>query len=259
MKNWHGPEAIVGHEMSRHAGSDLKASTYINPVLFIQNLPEVQGNTESCMVLTLRIPLDTDLCAVTVFAQSAPRRPRFFPALGLKINSDSADLIMAMNTPAAYGLYPHEVAPHEIIRNLNHAGFENGDICMMLSPAHPIATVVRDASILNPERRARASTAALIGWLSEFGAVVVPDAGVFINSQAFRHAFMGAKNALCGNSTTLVALGFPEDRAKRFEDALRQAGVLVYVSCPESEKANWAVELLQCMGAREAATLASQE
>jgi hypothetical protein len=118
-----------------------------------------------------------------------------------------------MNKPAAYGLYNHNVAPHEIVCALNQAGFGNEDICMILSPAHPIATVVRDANILNPEREARTVTAALIGWLSEFGAVVVPNTSVFIRSQAFCHALMGAKEGavLCGNSTTFVALGFPEE------------------------------------------------
>jgi hypothetical protein len=169
---------------------------------------------------------------------------------------------MNMNRPAAYGLYSQDAAPHEIVRTLNQAGFGNEDICIMLSPAHPIAAVVRDASILNPEREARAATAALIGWLSEFGAVVVPNTSVFIRSQAFCHALMGAKDgmALCGNWTTLVALGFPEDQAERFEDELRlEAGVLVYVSCAESAKTGWAVELLQRMGARESASLASLE
>jgi hypothetical protein len=185
-----------------------------------------------------------------------------FPALdqGAFRNSDSGDLIMAMNKPAAYGLYPHDVAPREIVRTLNEAGFCKEDICMMLSPAHPIATVVRDARVPSPEREARAATTALIGWLSEFGAVVVPNTSVFIRSQAFCHALMGAKDgmALCGNSTTLKALGFPEDKAARLEAELRQAGVLIYVSCPESAETDWAVELLRRMGAREAASLAKE-
>jgi hypothetical protein len=167
---------------------------------------------------------------------------------------------MAMNQPAAYGLYLHDVAPHQIIRTLNQAGFYNENICVMFSPAHPISTILRDTRVVNPEPETIAATANLIGWLSEFGAVVVSNTGVFIRSQAFCHALMGAKDgmALCGNSATLEALGFPEDKAERFEDDLRQAGVLIYVSCPESAETDWAVELLQRMGAREAASLAKE-
>lgn len=79
---------------------------------------------------------------------------------------------------------------------------------------------------------------------------------LFIRSQAFFHALVVAidSSAQCGSSRSLAALGFPDNEAERFEQ-LRQLGVLIYVSCPESTKTNWVVELLQRTGAREAATL----
>lgn len=164
---------------------------------------------------------------------------------------------MSFPTPAAYGMYPHNAALNDVVLTLNQAGFVNEDICMMLSPTHPIAGLVREASFHNCERESGAVTAALIGWLSEFGAVMIPTVGFFIRSQAFFHALVSAQDApgLCGNSTTLLGLGFSEDDAQRFERQLRQAGVLVYVACPQSAKIDWAMELLRRTGAREAATL----
>jgi hypothetical protein len=164
---------------------------------------------------------------------------------------------MAMNAAAAYGIYSQDVSLTEIVRDLNQAGFDNEDICMMLSPAHPIASMVRDASVFNSEREADAATAGLIGWLSEFGAVLIPSVGFFIRSQAFFHALMVAREApaLCGNSRTLVGLGFSEEEAERFEDQLVDFGVLVYVSCAEGAKTGWAREVLRHTGAYEAATL----
>jgi hypothetical protein len=164
---------------------------------------------------------------------------------------------MTLNKPAVYGLYPHDAALPEIVRTLNDAGFGNQDICMMLSPTHPIATIVRDANILNEDREEAELTAECIGWLSEFGAVLIPTIGFFIRSRAFFQALLGAKHspALCGRSRSLAALGFQRDKAERFEDQLRRDGVLMYVSCPESDKTDWAVELLHRTGAREAATL----
>ena len=164
---------------------------------------------------------------------------------------------MAVSAAAAYGLYSHDVALSDIVRNLNQAGFENEDICMMLSPAHPIASIVREASLFNTEKETNAVTAGLIGWLSEFGAVLIPTAGFFIRSQAFFHALMTARDApaLCGNARTLVGLGFSREEAERFEDALGDLGVLVYVSCAEGAKTLWAREVLRHTGAHEAATL----
>jgi hypothetical protein len=159
---------------------------------------------------------------------------------------------MATNAAAAYGLYSRDVALTDIVRNLNQAGFENEDICMMLSPAHPIASIVRDASLFNT-----AVTAGLIGWLSEFGAVLIPTVGFFIRSQVFFHALMVSRDspALCGNAKTLVGLGFSTEEAERFEDELGDLGVLVYVSCSENAKTLWAREVLRHTGAHEAATL----
>lgn len=164
---------------------------------------------------------------------------------------------MAVNTVAAYGIYSQDVALADIVRNLNQAGFDNEHICMMLSPTHPIAAIVRDASLFNTEREASAVTAGLIGWLSEFGAVMIPTVGFFIRSQAFLHALMVTRDtpALCGNARTLVGLGFSEDDAERFEDHIGELGVLVYVSCSEDAKTLWAREVLRHTGAQEAATL----
>jgi hypothetical protein len=71
------------------------------------------------------------------------------------------------------------------------------------------------------------------------------------------HALLEPKDsqAFCGNTSTLVGLGFAEDDAERYEHQLREVGVLVYVSCPESAKTNWAIELLRQTGASEAAML----
>src|SRR6266699_3587547 len=163
---------------------------------------------------------------------------------------------MPVHTPAAYGMYSHETPLNEVVRALNQAGFGNENICLMLAPTHPIATIVREASFLE-EREASAVTAGLIGWLSEFGAVVIPTVGFFIRSQAFFHALVVAKDApaLCGSTKTLVGLGFPENDAERFETQLREVGVMVYVSCAESAKTGWAREMLLRTGARETATL----
>jgi hypothetical protein len=81
---------------------------------------------------------------------------------------------MSVKGTAAYGMYPRNVALPEVVYALNRAGFENEDICMVLSPAHPVATMVRDAKILDAKSEESATSARLIGWFSEFGAVVIP-------------------------------------------------------------------------------------
>jgi len=164
---------------------------------------------------------------------------------------------MTVNGAAAYGMYPRSVALADIVCALNRAGFENEDICMVLSPAHPAATVVRDAKIVNAEREESTVSAHMIDWFSKFGAVVIPTVGFFIRSKAFFHALVIEQNfpTLSQGSRTLAGLGFSTPEAKRLGHQLSDVGALVYVSCPESAKAEWATELLRRTGANEAASL----
>lgn len=161
---------------------------------------------------------------------------------------------------AAYGLYPDRVALNDVLRALGDAGFDKKSICMMLSPRHPIATIVRDSSSQPFERENNVITAGLIGWLSEFGAVVIPTFGVFVRSREFYGAVMGDRRPGSGSNQngTLAALGFPDEDARRFDTQLREDGVLLYVSCPEMAERQWALELLRATGADEAGMLESQ-
>jgi hypothetical protein len=166
---------------------------------------------------------------------------------------------MAVNTSAVYGIYPDDASLPQVVQRLNRAGFDNEQICLMVWPRHHIATVIRQANILNTEREASASTVGLIGWLMKLGAVIIPTVGFFIRSRAFLHALLLRADSpgLCGNSRVLVGLGFSEGDAERFENELSEMGVLVYVACPEMARTTQAVEVLRRTGANETATLES--
>jgi len=160
---------------------------------------------------------------------------------------------MAVNEAAAYGMYHLSVALPDVVNTLNRAGFEKEKICMVLSPAHPMAAVVRDARIGTES----ALSARMIGWFSEFGAVMIPTIGFFIRSKEFFQALMVKQDftPVCGESKTLLGLGFSETDARRLGHELDGVGALVYVACPESASAEWAIELLRRTGAQEAASL----
>src|ERR1700686_573570 len=165
---------------------------------------------------------------------------------------------MGATGTAPHTMYPRNVALPDVVSALNQAGFGNEDICMVLSPAHPVASAVEDATIGNVAREQSATSARVIGWFSELGAVVIPTVGFFIRSQAFFQALLGEQNlpTLSRGSGTLLGLGFSEDEARRLGHQLCDvSGALVYVSCPERSKADGAIELLRRAGAKEAASL----
>lgn len=162
---------------------------------------------------------------------------------------------MAANTFAAYGVYPHTTGLEGVTRILLQRGFDKESICMMLPAEHPIAALVRQASSGAAEGAANHEAAGLVGWLSEFGAVFIPSFGFFIRSQEFFQTLMTGDAS--GDSGALAALGFPEDKAKRFGNQLRNLGVLLYLSCAEKTDMGWALELLRDTGAQEAGLLKS--
>lgn len=157
---------------------------------------------------------------------------------------------------AAYGMYSRDVLLPEVVSELNRAGYHNENICMVLSPAHPDASIFHDMTneVTGTES---ATTARTIRWFSGFGAVVIPTIGVFVRSHAFLNALLTEKPsaALSRGSRTLVDLGFSTDDAKRLGHRLSDMGALVYVSCVENTKAVNAIELLRRTGAQEAASL----
>jgi hypothetical protein len=165
------------------------------------------------------------------------------------------DVIMAFNIPAAYGVYSNDVALPQVVQILNQSGFSKEDICMMVSPKHPLATVVREANILQAERGTGATAAGMMAWLMKFGAVMIPRVGLFIRSKAFLEALMAKDASSHGYSNGLVELGFSQDDAARFENALDEMGVLVYIACPGNAGPKRAMEVLRRTGAYEAAAL----
>jgi hypothetical protein len=164
---------------------------------------------------------------------------------------------MRTNGTAAYGMYSRHVALPEVVCALNQAGFTNQDICMVLSPAHPDAAPIHDASAINVPDADSTLSARMIDWFSKFGAVVIPTVGFFIRSQAYFQALLNEQNgpSLSQGSRTLIGLGFSQDDAKRLGHRLCDVGALVYVSCKESDKANRVIELLRRTGAQEAASV----
>lgn len=164
---------------------------------------------------------------------------------------------MTVNTSAAYGMYSRDAKLLHVMDTLIESGFDKEDICMMVSPRHPIATFVREANILNAGRKENWAREQFIGWLFEFGAVVIPTVGFFVRSQAFLHALVAAKDShiLCGTTRALVGLGLSEPNAQRLEGQFREVGVFVYVACPEGTDAERAIDVLRRTGAKDPALL----
>ncbi len=161
------------------------------------------------------------------------------------------------HTSAAYGIYNDDATMQHVVRTLTQSGFAKEDICMLFSPRHPMVAAMRDASILTGDSQASAGAADLMSWLMKLGAVMIPNVSLFVRSPAFLSALVKGKDSSSAYSDirTLIDLGFSEDDALRYEEQLREMGVLIYVACPEKTRSTEAVEVLRGTGALETASL----
>lgn len=164
---------------------------------------------------------------------------------------------MALHQFAAYAIYPNSAALHDILISLGRKGFGKQNICLLFSATHPIAAEVRDSVTTSCDEASNIATAQLIGWLSEFGAVVIPKFGFFLRSPEFYSAILQDRDSgsAHGRSRTLLSLGFPRTEAEHCDNCVADDGVLLYVSCPESQ-AHSASELMRTAGAEHVGVLA---
>lgn len=161
------------------------------------------------------------------------------------------------NQAGAYGVYPQDVRLEEVVGTLNDAGFRSEDLCVVLAPTHPIASIVRDAGLLTSEPGSDLAAVGMLAWLTKFGAVIIPNIGFFVGAGMFLHALVAADDRVtpCDQVGVLFGLGIPEAEAIRFGRRLSEDGVLIYVSSDQPARSEWAREVMRRTGAEEAAAL----
>lgn len=165
------------------------------------------------------------------------------------------------NRAAAYGFFPPDSQLENVFRALNHAGFENADLCVLLTSEHPIAERIRNWKAHVPHESFRdAAPERVIAWLATYGAVVISDVGIFVGSSDFLRALALPEELLSADADAGVfgVLGIPQAEAVRYNSRLRENAAFILVSCDHVAHSEWARELLSAMGGEEVSLLESR-
>ena len=158
---------------------------------------------------------------------------------------------------AAFGIFPGETRLEEVVTSLNSAGFESEHICVFLSPEHPIADGVRSMKAAVSHLSSDLDLAQTVVWLSTFGGVLIPGVGFFVGSAEYLHALArsDSNRQASANGAVLTSLGIPQAAAARYEERLRRDASLVFVTCDDAARSEWAREILRRLRAEEVCLL----
>ena len=162
---------------------------------------------------------------------------------------------MILSTTAAYGIYPIEINIDEITKSLSNAGFPKEDVCLLLTPKHPVAQAVRDAQVPPKAVNSDLPASELLRSLSRFGAVIIPGVAFFVSSRAFLRAALAPSSLSSAYADKLIGLGLPQQEADRYSNRLSSDAVMVFVCCGGAAQSQWIKEILRGTGAEEVSCL----
>jgi len=161
---------------------------------------------------------------------------------------------------SVFGIYPTRINVESSVNALQHAGFSNADVSILLPEGLQSGEVATEQSTKAPEGAvvgvgSGAAVGGALGWLVGVGALAIPGIGPVIAAGPLVAvlAGIGIGGALGGFAGSLVGMGIPECEARKFEGELLKGAILVAVRCESDDETNRAKEVLQSTGAQDIA------
>ena len=165
-------------------------------------------------------------------------------------------------TLATYCIYPSMIALHTAAEALKAEGFRQTDISVLYSDrCGALAATAVDHAVEPGAAGVIPFSGNVLAYLAGIGAVTLPDVGPLLAAGPLAGTFTGL--AAGGASSTLagalVALGLGEPEAQRYENCLKDGGILLSVHCDDGDWANRAENILTRTGAAHVAAASGRE
>ncbi len=159
---------------------------------------------------------------------------------------------------SVFGIFRSRVALERAVDELKADGFRNSDISALLPSEESTNDFAHEKSTKAPEGTATGATGGALlggglGWLVGIGALAIPGIGPFVAAGPIVSALAGAGlgGAFGGVAGALVGMGIPEYEAKRYEDYVKDGGMLLSVHVDDSRWSKRAREILERAGAQD--------
>lgn len=157
-----------------------------------------------------------------------------------------------------FGIYETRATVEHGVERLKNEGFSNDDISVLLPETGGSENFAHEKSSKAPEgASAGAGTGLLLGgilgWLVGIGALAIPGVGPFIAAGPLMALMAGAGTgaAVGGIAGGLIGLGIPEYEAKRYENFVKDGGILLSVHIADDDKLSHAEQILEDTGAKD--------
>lgn len=157
-----------------------------------------------------------------------------------------------------FGIYETRLAVEHGVERLKSEGFASGEISVLLPEAGGSENFAHEKSTKAPEGASAGGGTGLVlggilGWLVGIGALAMPGVGPFIAAGPLMALMAGAGTgaAIGGIAGGLIGVGIPEYEAKRYENFVKDGGILLSVHIADEEKLGLAEQILKDTGAKD--------
>lgn len=159
---------------------------------------------------------------------------------------------------AVFGMYPSIISVEIGVDELKAGGFRNTDISVLFPESSGTTDFANEKNTKAPVgASAGAGTGVIpggaLGWLMGIGALAIPGCGPFIAAGPIMSALAGAGvgGTVGGIAGALIGMGIPECNAKRYEDRVKDGGILLSVHSDDSDWTRRAKGILRRTGAQD--------
>jgi hypothetical protein len=165
---------------------------------------------------------------------------------------------MVEKSTTIFGIYPYYSSVEHAVQALKDAGFRNTNISVVFPENAGSMDFARELGEKAPEGVVGggitgAVVGGTLGWLVGVGALAIPGLGPVIAAGPIMAALagMGVGGTADGMAGALIGMGIPEYIARRYEDRVREGGILASVFCQEMVWIDRAKEILEHTGAQD--------